>query len=400
MPADKHDGDGYNHWRTALAAMPVGITHVILHRADATGDIPHVLAVLANDDHVGVVVFDAQTVHNHQKTNNSGPGRVADTIADYGAANRFGVGANSRIKYANFGGNWAPTHNPMQIHGGRQFQRMSLFSATQHFQAALEGEGARGKYNAVKTMLRGEKMSSEAAAILRDKPNGELNLDQVDDYCMNYWKDRIALDVHTVVLWGRKSGKGGGMHPTQDHSYTTWADVSEACADRHYQVVVAGDYDPKDTSDARNLINNFATIIIGRFYQDNLMLATRARQARLFYILKRVLKTNGKRLVHVGMRSGGMDFLGFAGQRIIYITGTRGDNSPIPDGRMAGVVESYKTFRANEGGIKVNKYQKFQAPRNPKRLARGAAEKRDAKGIGEEGTNALVAQIAAAMGEE
>lgn len=66
-------------------------------------------------------------------------------------------------------------------------------------------------------------------------------------------------------------------------------------------------------------ITGMGAIVIGRYWNADRAFWTRDHQIRLFHILDYALRDQGKQMVHVGMRSGGLDMFAFAGQRTIYL---------------------------------------------------------------------------------
>jgi hypothetical protein len=56
----------------------------------------------------------------------------------------------------------------------------------------------------------------------------------------------------------------------------------------------------------------------------------RDNQIRLFHVLRTMLNDQGKRLVHIGMRSGGLDMFAISGQRTIYVIGPDTKDERIP----------------------------------------------------------------------
>src|SRR5262249_51802298 len=147
----------------------------------------------------------------------------------------------------------------------------------------------------------------------------------------------------------------GGAHYDLNHSNTGWAQLGKLCLDNGMTVMMAGDLDrskwEKQTEFGGTPLPNY--IFLGKFFRDpdhNIDL-TRPQQLRFWEYVRDVLGRSGKALVHVGMRSGGMDFLGFAGQPIIYIVAKDADDrgmAPVAAQLSTAKELSYTRFEASK----------------------------------------------------
>jgi hypothetical protein len=180
------------------------------------------------------------------------------------------------------------------------------------------------------------------------------------------------------------------MHAEHDHSYTGMRQIIEACAAAvpPCQVIVAGDYRKKATSATRQTIQANA-IVIGKYWDDVPLFKNRQYQVRLFYVLKKMLKVRDRRLVHVGMRSGGLDMFGFSGQKTIYVSRATGDE------RMEPVAHQFADVGLQD------RFQKHTAARLPKRGPSGSAKKRgrseDQRGFAPDDLPVLMGKINSAL---
>jgi hypothetical protein len=127
-------------------------------------------------------------------------------------------------------------------------------------------------------------------------------------------------------------------------------------------------------------------IVIAKYWDDVPLFKDRFNQVRLFYVLKKMLKVRDRKMVHVGMRSGGLDMFGFSGQKAIYVSKAAGDS------RMEPVANAFK-----DAGLGAN-YQKLAASRLPKRGAHHSAHKATAqRGFAVGDLDKLMAAIATAL---
>lgn len=380
---------------TALAGMAPAITRVIYHRGDATGDISHVLAAMANDAALGVIVMDGNG------TNPGGLGRVANVMVDH-----FGV-SNTRVKFvvtANMVPN-PPKIGQARVVNGRHFTMYPLTKSTNFIIDSLAQIAVNPLvFTNMKSAVRGPTLHSAditngggAAEV------GVINMNFVDPQCAAFLIEKqIDFTRSTVVLWGRESGRSpGGQHPNHDHGYTGMKQIIDECAARvpSYQVIVAGDFRPTNANGVATQTRQdiaAGSIVLGKFWNNIPLFQDRFNQVRLFYVLKKMLKVHGCHLVHVGMRSGGLDMYAFSGQKTIYVSRANGDT------RMQPVVDAYVG-----AGLETT-FQKHTAARLPKRgpsggakpnrplATRGYAPVDDAVGPGE-GLDTLMVQIDTAL---
>lgn len=296
----------YDSMNAALRSMVQGVTDVIVHRGDATGDLPHVVGAVTLSPAIGVLVVDGQAKNKHIT---GGKGRIADVLVD-----NFGL-PTDRVAYHNRGMNSLPGTGNRKV-SGRTFKLRSLGYSTRVVRESLAAAPDDGTATAllqqVKVRLRGDDFA----------PNDELS--ETDAMCADFWAGHgISYAKHTVILWGRKPGEGG-MHRELSHSYLGMLQLcQQLCPER--QVIIAGDYDIPEQDDPlfANHMSILATgaIVIGPYWEQDRALWTRNNQIRLFHILRVGLNAQGSRMVHVGMRSGGLDMFALSGQRTIYLVG-------------------------------------------------------------------------------
>ena len=318
----------------ALTQMDAGIDRVIYHRGDATGDIPHVLAALANSPTLGVIVMDGSN------SLAGGLGRVANVLVDH-----FKMPAG-RVKFVSAA---IPVPSPpksgqQRTVAGRVFRLFPLTKSTNFLCDDLANLAVNPHvFQNIKTVLRGPTLRTD------DLPQGDptqqllpiIDLNFLDPICGAFWVAHgIDFTRHAVILWGRESGRAGGMHPDHDHSYAGMAQIIARCgaAVPAIQVIVAGDFRPSD--DAGVVTQHHLDIaagaqVIGKYWENEPMFSNRFNQVRLFYVLKKMLKVRQCEMVHVGMRSGGLDMFGFSGQKTIYVSRAQGD------ARMGAVVQRF-----------------------------------------------------------
>jgi hypothetical protein len=322
----------------ALQALAgAGFRDVYVQRGDASGDIPHILSALAVKAAYGVLVVDGTD------TGTKGS-RMADSYhtSNHIAQNRIGYVKNDLLTVSK-----AVDDVPARAGGARTWE---LTQSTKDAVAALlspDKEAAKRSRVAMREVLRGGKY---------DVPGAEDDLDADDEALREVLTAyEIPLKQNVVVLWGRRSGKLGGLYPELDASTTGLVQLAAECRAQGWTVLIAGAVPPAKSA-------RFApgTIYLGEFWNDPLWKEkwgdSRQKQVRLFYILKRELKANKNRLVHVGMRSGGLDAYGFAGQAIVYIVAEYS-----PDKRMAPKVQQLKS-------AEVLEFDRFEAERTPKRF--------------------------------
>lgn len=351
MPVEKT----YVSINAALVTMRPGITSVIYHRGDATGDIPHVLAALANDPTRGVIVMDGKN------SKAGGLGKVANVMVDH-----FGVPPD-RVKFV-----VSPDQVPAPPKAGqkrivnhRVFRMYPLTKSTNFLRDDLALQVANPHvFKNIKAALRGPTLHSGQLPADPAVPLDVVDLNFLDPQCAAFWVGKgIDFRRNTVVLWGRESGREGGMHPDHDHSYTGMRQIVEACAaaDPPCQVIVGGDYRKKATATRQTIQDN--AIVIGKYWDDVPLFKNRQYQVRLFYVLKKMLKVRERRLVHVGMRSGGLDMFGFSGQKTIYVSRATGDE------RMEPVAQQFA-----DAGLQ-DTFQKHTSAHLPKRGPSGSDNK-------------------------
>lgn len=342
MPAN-----AFANLELALASLGENIVSVLVHRSDATGDIPHVLAAMANNPALGVVVYFK---------NGIGQSKVADVLLDH--FNR----ATNTVAFVNQAVPDPPRGGTTRTVALRRFRLIPLTDSTKMYRRDLSNVAIPRAYSNVKAVLRGGTLSTSdvrgAAWLSPDHPVGDGDF---EGHAAAFWRGKgVDLNQPTVVLWGRESGRAQGLHPEYDHSYTGMLEIIDGCRVEgfEYQVVVAGDFRLQKHDGGNSAVRGEIAdkaIVIGKYWESEPRYLNRHSQVRLFYVLKKMLKANGAKLVHVGMRSGGLDMLGFSGQRTIYIAKADGDN------RMSKVVGKLaETGRALQ-------FQKAEVTQLPKR---------------------------------
>jgi hypothetical protein len=371
----------YGSINAALATMRTGITSVIYHRGDATGDIPHVLAALANDPTRGVIVMDGKN------STAGGLSKVGNVMVDH-----FGI-PTDRVKFVESANKVPepPKGGQRRIVNSRVFTMYPLTKSTNFLRDDLALKAVNPHvFKNVKAALRGPTLHSKGLPDDPKVPLDVVDLNFLDPQCAAFWVGKhIDFKRNTVVLWGRESGRVGGMHPDHDHSYTGMRQIVEACIadDPPSQVIVAGDYREKATAPRQTIQDN--AIVIGKYWDDVPLFKNRQYQVRLFYVLKKMLKVRGRRLVHVGMRSGGLDMFGFSGQKTIYVSRAAGDQ------RMEPVVQQFADVGLQDT------FQKHTATRLPKRGPSGSAKKgersEDQRGFAPDDLTVLMSKIKSAL---
>jgi hypothetical protein len=122
---------------------------------------------------------------------------------------------------------------------------------------------------------------------------------------------QIPLGRKIVVLWSRRSGKAGGLHPDLDSSTTVMAQVAGALRHTHV-VLVVGDLPEIKMTEHPGFQG---AIFLGEFWKRGFDCPERSAQILLFEFLRR----NSVSLVHLGMRSGTLDGYAIAGHKVVYI---------------------------------------------------------------------------------
>ncbi|MGC4050147.1 MAG: hypothetical protein QM757_12250 [Paludibaculum sp.] len=278
-----------------------GCERVYIQGGDATGDVIHVFAAMKADPSTALVLFqwDANTgeaIRQKMQTLGIEPKRMLVQIE---------VGARNTVRNRVTG--WCKDAG---------FVIIQLHESTERGIGALQNEALR---KSMHITLRGDKEITED-----------------DRRFADFWEAKFRSDTvgaATVILWGRSSGKDKttadkfGPHPYGDSSTTGLIQIATRCIAKSWKVVLTGDID----SAKRNRFPP-ECIYIGKFWRDDHWKGkgmTQKEQVRLFYILKRVLKVEGFRMVHVGMRSGNLDYFAFAGQTIVYLVANGFDDRRI-----------------------------------------------------------------------
>jgi hypothetical protein len=205
---------------------------------------------------------------------------------------------------------------------------------------------------------------------------GPVARGEFDDRLAAYGLDRLRVS-NIVVLWGRASEHPalGGAHYDVNHSNYAWCQlVCGLLADgsRGKQILLAGDVVAAKLEKFRNITPttrcdvaawNRQVTFIGKFWDANagagLAALSRRQQLRFFAALAARQGGHGT-VLHVGMRSGGLDFLGLAGLKVLYI-----HPKGSVDARMEPVVQTFKKLQDKHGA--TPNIQRVDVERNPKR---------------------------------
>lgn len=316
---------------------------ILVQRGDATGDVSHVLACMgACEPDLGIIVLGSSDsiaktygqfkVPPSQVCVLSMPDGDADLAREVTRlSDCIGNAANAEhaqtmLEQARVGN---PQQDPPQDPAAEKKYRVVGLTETSRIFAHS---------------LRDQKRSpKKARAGAREKILGGPN-EREDRHLTKLIRDVFKFDLkhNTVVYWCRASGSVTGQHPSQDHSdYALWQIVHHAVAEKGCSVIVAGDYNEQNA--CHDLIERFAAEhegrvnVIGKFWEKDGVNLDRRTQIRMFATLRDLLNVEGKELVHVGPRSGGLDFYGFAGEPTLYLLG--GD---VPDQRMTNVVGAHE----------------------------------------------------------
>jgi hypothetical protein len=365
---------------------------VVVFRGDATGDLPHVLPVVGLRPTIGVLVVDgikqvSKKIKDDVLTEAKEPiSAIRDDVLGMGlqpdnkklkamqaTAQKEALGTIATNGKKNVA-------EVMEHQYGLPAASIGYVRDVEKMVVALAAEAAR--------QLTASKVRvielSEATKILREEDFGTpesrervrnflTRRSNVSEFSALTTMDPIykgildraganeeVLKKDVVVIWGRTAAKPaeGGAHYDLNHSNTGWAQLANRCLDEGLMVMMTGDLEPKkwavQTGFGGKPVPNY--VFLGKFFQDtaNSINLTRPQQLRFWEYLRDVLSRSGKKLVHVGMRSGGMDFLGFAGQPIIYVI-----SRDAEDRRMKPVAEQLAE-------VEYLNYSRFEASRRPK----------------------------------
>lgn len=273
-----------------------GRTDCFVMCANSTGDIPHLVAALRAEPTLGVIIFD---LRHHLAA------RVGDTLRSFGIANnRF-----LALPEAEFD----PTHD--------QLARKKAVQTAWHQNGGIKTREIGGTSDIALDHLDDATFRKGVRKAFR----GSKGVLATDQPLVDFWSAHpVPTGRDVVVLWGRGSGKGTaakfGAHPYGDSSHTGILQLARACVEAGMTVLAAGDV--KDDADYRARFPAQHFIFLGKFWRDPSLAGqtlTQYQQVRLFYLLHRHLKAAGKRLVHLGMRSGNLDYYAFSGQKVVYM---------------------------------------------------------------------------------
>ncbi len=255
---------------------------LIFQPSDASGDISHVVAALVLDPRFKVLVIGGSGVANAYVDSYK-----IDSDRIYLLTEKY-----EQKAFADF---WSGLKLPFK-HG--------LPDATKAVRDAIKNAKVEGERKSIRKTLR-EAMRGGKEGI------NEAGFEQ-------FIKEKnISCEKDLIVLWGRRSGKERAQHANLDSSSIGLYTLANRCADSGWNVVFAGDLNVTKGWEGREGFK-----FLGKFWDDEAWAHNelgRSGQVRLFYILKKKLNANGKGLVHVGMRSGGLDAYAFAQQHTIYL---------------------------------------------------------------------------------
>jgi hypothetical protein len=373
MPATTYTGTTFDAAvRAALVALyAAGRRTVYVQMGKASGDVPHVASALALNSTFAVLVTDGTD------SGTKGKAQVADIYVDSlllpdsqvahvsSAALASGkAAAHAMNTYRTIlAGSTVPTT------GVGKLLCTKLTQSTKDFTDLLT-TGTPEEKAARKATL---------AEMMRGALNGATTAGAQDGALRKFLADKgVKTDKFTIVLWGRQSPTEaeGGIHYESNSSATGMNQLAKACLDKGYQVLTAGDWvkamegEARDARVAREAekLDKHAdlkkTIFLGQFWKDSGFPTgtTRAAQIRLFYTLQSDLEKQAKGMLHVGMRSGGLDMFGFGDQPVLYIIGAESD-----DARMAKCTSKLQEADFN--------YERAVVSHNPKRYGRSPKTK-------------------------
>jgi hypothetical protein len=318
--------------QTALQKLTTGgVRKVILQPSDATGDISHVAPLLGIFADHGVLVFRSEhfdkgnyipNVYVHEF--NISQNRVAWLDAPLTKAQKGGIEGATNLTQC----------TTVLLAALRAGRGLGEAPDAELGNVSLLGAGKSTALSGMKAVLRGPGRFDP------NNPSSEGSPSHSKDSIIDAYLRRLGIlpylaNQHWVVLWGRVSSE---IHIAANSSTLAIAQLARLCVDRKIGVILAGDinFEKLDTHDGK-LIGQ--CICIGQFWKKHdsppgadgkkrfipleqlcePQLAARPDQVRLFYVLGKHLKLNAKRLVHVGMRSGGLDAYAFSGQRTLYL---------------------------------------------------------------------------------
>jgi hypothetical protein len=346
----------------AFWANTTTTARVILQPGNATGDMAHVAPVLATRPESAVLVIDDAATALDSKGGGEAladtytgsfhvaPSRVGYTRVVSGTASGFVAGIS------------ATTGNPSNRKYQGTNRSISLNTLTNATEMLVSDYKSAPKRRQGLALLAGELDAS-----LKTNKTATV-LDGALEQFLE--KKGVPFDRHVAVPWGRKAKRAeeGGTHYEFKTSSTGLEQLTNALygrdpavpvpPDKPMQVLLVGDIETAKLNRAgfKDAIN------IGLFWKDPAWPAPgrREMQVRLFHVLGRLLGYAGRNYVHVGMRSGGVDLFGFAGQPMIYLVKTGSY-----DARMVKVANGLN-------GVEDMDYDRLELERFPKRYADAA----------------------------
>jgi hypothetical protein len=288
----------------ALAALrAAGKTPIYFHPGHSTGDVTHVGPALKLCPQHGALVFDASD------TGARGRRQIADVLVD-----SFRV-PTAQVAYVNVAPGMTVKQVKDRLNPKNKRRWLTLGESTTLVGQALVS-AAPGPAGTVRETLRGPDYDP-SAAMLRQSVDAQLER-------LLYQALRIPMTGHVVVLWGRRSGANGGLHPSQDHNTAFMQALALSGVAEGWTILLAGDFAAVDHPPPPPGTAGGAFRFLGKFWAGVPVLESdRRNQTRMFYLLWRDLKLAAppRGLVHVGMRSGGLDAYGFSGQPTLYLVG-------------------------------------------------------------------------------
>lgn len=295
MPATQYDS-----LDAALDALRrAGKRPVYFHPGHSTGDVTHVGPALKLNAAHGVLVFDANN------TGGRGRRQIADVLVD-----SYRV-PTAQVAYVDVSATMSVKQVKDRLNPKNHRRWLTLGESTTMVGQALAAAATAGT---VRQTLRGADYDP-VAGILRRSTDEQLER-------VLHERLRVPLTAHVMVLWGRRSGATGGLHPDQDHNAAFMQALALQGVAAGWTVLLAGDFDPAEHPPPPGGAGAFR--FLGKFWAGVPVLdGERLNQTRMFYLLWRDLKVCAPAhgLVHVGMRSGGLDAYGFSGQPTLYLIG-------------------------------------------------------------------------------
>lgn len=346
--------------------------YLFLYPGNATGDLPHVLPVLATNPQYKVLVIDGLPATGMQATN--GLSAIAQVMTQ-----QFGIPPNQVARAISLDKQNNPKQLAAAISDAKSMAAQSqpgfdriyqLADSSKILRAQFLGDRNPGFSDKPERLAPEIEASHDFGTVKKilygqygdDAPKSSIPIGSFFDIIRSAGVTAEDMSKPLVVLWGRRAGKpdSGGVHYDLNHSNYAWAQLSRECLSKGLTVFIAGQFDKTKWEADRH--NGFeGSRYLGEFYTARSL--TRSMQLCFFDYIRELLEWHGgKRFLHVGMRSGGLDFYGFAGQPVLYIAAEQVSNEGkrVGDERMKGITKALSA-------VKGASYDRFIAERVPKR---------------------------------